>query len=303
MELKVFKVENNWPVQRIDKFLTQMLKVYSREFVKTLCKKKYVKINGKLCNPDVKVHTGDTIEVSIPERCEYIVSDVKGNIEIIYEDTDLIVLNKPPFLKVHPARKFDTETTLMDWLCKISPEYLQEEWPLQRPFLVHRLDKDTSGVMVVAKTPQTQYFLAKQFQHHKVKKVYRAIVSGVVNVQYGEILAPVRVEKNISKIHPLGKQAKTNFKVLSIKDGFSYLELYPFTGRTHQIRAHLSFIGYPIIGDTKYGGPSEVKGKILPRYMLHSYRIEFYHTRREQWVKFTAELPQDFKFFLSYLSL
>lgn len=303
MESKIFKIDDENAQQRVDKFLAQKLSSYSREFIKVLCKKQYVKINGKPVDPDVKLRSGDIVEVYIPERHDYVVIGKFKDINVIYEDTDLLVINKPPCLKVHPARKFDTDVTLLDWLYQAYPQNVKEDWFLNRPFLVHRLDKDTSGVMVIAKTSQAQCSLARQFQQRQVKKVYRAIVSGRVNIDEGEIIAPVRVQKNIAKIHCSGKNAQTKFKVLSTKDGFSYLELYPITGRTHQIRTHLSFIGHPVIGDTKYNGFAEVKGKLVPRYMLHAYKIEFLHPRREKWVSFTAKLPEDFKFFLSYLSL
>lgn len=303
MERKIFKVNHDCIQQRVDKFLAQRINNYSREFIKVLCKKQYVKINGQPTEPDVKLRLGDIVEVFIPERNDYIVSGKVKDIDVIYEDTDLVIINKPPYIKVHPARKFDTDITLLDWLCKVYPQNVEDDWLLNRPFIVHRLDKDTSGVMVIAKTSQAQYFLAKQFQQHQVKKVYRAIVSGSVDITDGEIIAPVRVEKNVTKVHCLGKNAQTKFKVLAVKNGFSYLELYPITGRTHQIRTHLSFIKHPVIGDVKYNGITEIKGKVVPRYMLHAYQIEFLHPRREQWVSFTAELPEDFKFFLSYLLL
>jgi len=289
----------------VDKYLAYKIKEYSREFFKVLCKKRYVKINNNFVEPDTRVKTGDIVEVHIPERSEYTVGveNKISNIKVIYEDSDLIVLNKPPFLKVHPAKKFDTEVTLVDWLYKYCPQSKNENWFLERPFLVHRLDKDTSGVIVVAKNSQAQYLIAKQFQNREVKKVYRAIVVGSFDVLQGEIVAPVHVVKNVSKVSNLGKNALTKFKVLSSKNNFSYLELYPVTGRTHQIRTHLSFINHPVIGDKKYGGVTDIAGKLIPRYMLHAYSIKFYHFRRAEWVKFTAELPEDFKFFLSYLSL
>ena len=301
MEKRVIKVEIRGRV-RIDKYLAKELRNYSREFIKVLCKNKFVRVNNKFVEPSYKVCAGDIIEVEIPQRKDYVVGKIE-NIETVYEDEDLLVLNKPALLKVHPAKKFDNDVTLIDLLYNKIPMVDERLWPLQRPFLVHRLDKETSGVIIVAKKPQIQLELSKQFQQRKIKKIYRAIVSNAPKTNSGEINAPIEKHGNISFVGPLGKEATTLFKVLSKTEKFSYLELYPITGRTHQIRTHLKFINCSIIGDIKYGGVSKIEGKKIPRPMLHAYSIEFYHPRRQQWVKFIAEPPEDFKFFLSYLSL
>jgi len=304
MERKVIKVKDILEPIRIDKYLSEILKEYSREYIKVLCKNKFVKINNKIISePDKKVNNGDEIEVIIPRREDFIESGQIEGLEIIYEDEDLLVINKPAFVKVHPAKKFDEETTLLDFLLKKFPNFKNSEWPLNRPFLVHRLDRETSGVLLVAKTPQMQFALSKQFQQRQINKVYRAIVSGKVLKKKIEVIAPIKKEKNFSKIDFLGKEAKTEVKVLSLTEEYSYLEIYPKTGRTHQIRTHLNFIGHPIIGDVAYGGPKKVKDKDVSRVMLHAYSIEFFDYRRKIWKKFVAELPQDFKFFLSFLSL
>ncbi len=302
MEKRIFRVEKIEQNKRVDKYLVEKLKVYSREFVKVLCKNKFVKVNNKFVEPSYKICDGDVVEVEIPQREDYIVGKIE-NIETVYEDGELLVVNKPPFLKVHPAKKFDKDVTLIDLLYKKIPDVKDVLWPLQRPFLVHRLDKETSGVLIIAKTPQVQLGLAKQFQQRKIKKVYHAIVSNVPKVKTGEIIAPIKKQRNVSLIGPGGKEAKTLFKIISDTEKFAYLELHPITGRTHQIRTHLKFIGCPIIGDVKYGGVDKIEDKRIPRPMLHAYSIEFYHPRREQWLKFSVEPPEDFKFFLSYLSL
>jgi 23S rRNA pseudouridine1911/1915/1917 synthase len=302
MEKRIFRVEKIEQNKRIDKYLVEKLKVYSREFVKVLCKNKFVKVNNKFVEPSYKICVGEVVEVEIPQREDYVVGKIE-NIDTIYEDGELLVVNKPPFLKVHPAKKFDKDVTLIDLLYKKIPNVTNVSWPLQRPFLVHRLDKETSGVLIIAKTPQVQLELAKQFQQRKIKKVYRAIVSNVPKVKTGEIIAPIKKQRNVSFVGPGGKEAKTLFKIISNTERFAYLELHPITGRTHQIRTHLKFIGCPIIGDVKYGGVDKIEGKRIPRPMLHAYSIEFYHPRREQWLKFSVEPPEDFKFFLSYLSL
>ncbi len=302
MDKKVFIVDNTEQNNRIDKYLVEKLKIYSREFIKVLCKNKFVKVNNKVVKPSYKVCVGDVIEIEIPQRKDYVVGKIE-NVETIYEDEDVLVLNKPPFLKVHPAKKFDKDVTLLDLLYSKIPYVKNDSWPLERPFLVHRLDKETSGVIIIAKNPQVQLELAKQFQQREIKKVYRAIVSNVPKIKDGLIIAPIEKRGNISFVSSSGKHAETLFKILSKTEKFACLELYPKTGRTHQIRTHLKFINCPIIGDTKYGGVDKIEGKRVPRMMLHAYSIEFYHNRRKQWLKFIAEPPEDFKFFLSYLSL
>ncbi|MCX7910649.1 MAG: RluA family pseudouridine synthase [Endomicrobia bacterium] len=300
MERKVFKVEDIEMPIRIDKYLSSKLKDYSREYIKALCYKNLVKLNDRYVQPDHKVKKNDIIEIFLPERKDYIIGEIK-DLQIIYEDEDILVINKPPFLKVHPAKTFDSEITLVDILSQKIPQ--AQDWPLNRAYLVHRLDKETSGVLIVAKTPQAQYFLANQFKKREVKKTYHAIVFGEMKQSEGKIIAPIRKDRNISKVDGVGKEAITVFKCLSKNNGFSYLEIYPLTGRTHQIRTHLSFIGYPIIGDVIYKGINKIGTIKIPRVMLHAYSIEFIHPRRNLWQKYIADYPEDFKFFLSYLSL
>jgi 16S rRNA U516 pseudouridylate synthase RsuA-like enzyme len=177
MERKVIKVENILEPLRIDKYLSNALKEYSREYIKVLCKSGFVKLNNKvIVEPDKKVYNGDEIEVTIPKREDFInVGQIEG-LDIIYEDEDLLVINKPAFVKVHPAKKFDEEITLLDFLLKKFPGFKDNKWPLNRPFLVHRLDKETTGVLLIAKTPKMQFSLSKQFQKREIRKVYRTIV-------------------------------------------------------------------------------------------------------------------------------
>lgn len=302
MDKKIFKVEDIITSVRIDKYLSSKITDFSREFIKTLCNNGLVKLNNKYVKPDTKVRKNDIIEVTLPERKDYIVGEVK-DINIIYEDEDIMVINKPAFLKVHPSKNFDTELTLIDILFEKIPSSLKQDWPLNRPYLVHRLDKETSGILLVAKHPQSQYFLANQFKKRNIKKTYRSIVSGEFSQKEGEILAPIEKKRNISTVSAIGKEAITRFKLLKSKDNFSYLEIYPLTGRTHQIRAHLSFIGHPIIGDKIYKGVLEINDKKVQRVMLHAYSLEFIHPGRKIWQKYIADYPEDFKFFLSYLCL
>ncbi|MFQ3675133.1 MAG: RluA family pseudouridine synthase [Endomicrobiia bacterium] len=302
----MIKIEENIK-ERVDKFLKEKFGEYSREYIKVLCKKGFIKVNNKITSSSDKVKFGDVIEIVFPERKDIYLNE-QEDFETIFEDKNLLVINKPAGLLVHPGKKFDTRKTLLDILCEKYRKLTELCWELERPFLVHRLDKDTSGVMLIAKNPQTQYLLSKQFETRQIKKVYRAIVEGEVKVLSGEIIAPIEKTKNCVKIGDYGKQAKTKFKVISRTKKVSYLELYPETGRTHQIRIHTNFIGHPIVGDTEYGGSEKIELRKVDRPMLHSYKIKFIYpdTKKsevEKWLEFCAKIPKDFQDILSFCGL
>jgi 23S rRNA pseudouridine1911/1915/1917 synthase len=305
---EVIKIDQNIKT-RIDKFLKERFSEYSREYIKVLCKKNFVKINNKPVSPSDIVKLGDVVEITFPQREEIYLNEQK-DFETIFEDKNLIVINKPAGLLVHPGKKFDQRKTLLDILSEKYEKLTNLSWQLEHPFLVHRLDKDTSGIMLVAKNPQTQYLLSKQFETRQIKKVYRAIVDGKLSSKTGEIVAPVEKTKNYVKVSEFGKPAKTKFKVISTTEKFSYLELYPETGRTHQIRVHTSFIGHPIIGDKEYGGSTIIGTKKVSRIMLHSYKIKFVYpntnlttSEKKKWVEFCAPLPKDFQDMLHFCCL
>lgn len=307
MKTEIVKVDQNICI-RVDKYLRERFSSFSREYIKGLCKLGYVKLNGKDVDASDKVKFGDIIEVSFPERKEFYLEKEK-ELDIIFENEKLLVINKPPGLLVHPARKFESRKTLIDILLERYKLSTGASWKLERPFLVHRLDKDTSGVLVVAKTPEVQFWLSKQFGEHRVKKVYRAIVSGKVRNLEGEIFVPLEKRRNIVKVGSLGRESRTKFRVIKQNNAFSYLELYPETGRTHQIRVHLEFINHPIIGDKEYKGTLKIKDKDVPRTMLHAYKIKFLFPEEKsseeglKWLEFSAPLPEDFLHTLSQCGL
>jgi len=279
--------------ERLDVFLSKRFKDYSRSYFQRLIKSGSVTVNGKEVVPHFEPKPGDTVSIDfVTEQKNIGCEDLP--IEIIYEDKDVLVLNKEPGMVVHPACGHPTGTLLNALLGYSKGKF--------SPFLVHRLDKDTSGVMLVAKNEKAKNSLVKQFQNRKVKKVYLAAVKGMVNEDRGRIEAPLgRSLKDRKKIEvgaTANKDAVTEFKVLSRNRVFSLLEVYPHTGRTHQIRSHMAYIGHPVLGDKTYGGPEKIEGRILGRQMLHAFKISFTHPEKHKIVEYSAEPAKDFRIFL-----
>jgi len=273
-----------------------------------------VKVDGKAVKPSFKLSPGDKIELTLPElpSKEILAQDIPLN--IIYEDDDIIVLNKQPDMIVHPARG-NMYGTLVNALAFYSDK-LSSGLGEFRPGIVHRLDRDTTGVMVITKNDIAQWKIAKQFEQRKTKKSYLAIVHGVPELTADRINAPLGVHPRIREkyaIRPeIGKEAITFYEVVESFRGFSLLKLTPKTGRTHQIRVHLSYIKHPIVGDDMYGGKlvypwqlaqgePTVQEPIINRVALHAWTLEFKHPTTKELVKFEAPLPEDMQKLLDML--
>jgi len=215
--------------------------------------------------------------------------------EVIYEDEDIVVLSKPAGVLMHSDDR-NQEETIADYLRVQYPEVAGVgDKPEQRPGIVHRLDKDTSGVVVVARNQETFLYLKELFKQGKVKKTYKAIVHGTPKEKEGEINATISLKPGTVKrtVHKgkMSKEALTQYKVIDSMGDYSYLEIYPKTGRTHQIRVHLASIGHPIIGDTLYGRKKDESG--ASRQMLHAWMLEL-DAKPGKAFKFQADLPEDF---------
>jgi 23S rRNA pseudouridine1911/1915/1917 synthase len=273
-----------------------------------------VKVNRETVKPSFKLSPGDQIELTLPElpRKEILPEDIPLN--IIYEDDDLIVLNKQADLVVHPARS-NTHGTLVNALAFYSDRLSSGSGEF-RPGIVHRLDRYTTGVMVVAKNDIAQWKVAKQFERRQVKKTYLAIVHGTPELTADRIKAALGVHPRIREkyaIRPeVGKEAITFYEVVESFRGFSLLRLAPHTGRTHQIRVHLSYIKHAIVGDDMYGGKliypwqladaePAAQDPVIDRCALHAFSLEFKHPSTEQMMKFEAPLPQDMQNLLDML--
>lgn len=293
--IKEFEVKIEDKNLRLDLFLlknlTQSEINISRTFIKNLIDEGRVTLNKGILKPNYKVKLLDKIVVDLILPKGPQVNPEKINLNILYEDDDIIIVNKPAGLVVHPGAG-NLTGTLVNALLNHTKN-LSTINPL-RPGIVHRLDKDTSGLMVVAKNNKAHLYLIKQFSKHDIKKLYIAVVKGKVEFDEGVIDIPIMRHTRDRKKMSVGftesaKEAKTFYKVIKRTGDYSILELTPYTGRTHQLRVHLAYLGYPILGDKKYA-----KSKDNCRLMLHAKLLGFIHPATKEEVEFSTKLPEEF---------
>lgn len=278
---------------RCDVFLSEKISNLSRTSIQKLIKEKLVFVNGKNIKPNVILEIGDEITVSIPDKKEITLVAEDIALNIVYEDDYIIIINKPRNMVVHPAAG-NEEHTLVNALlnhCKLS--MINSE----RPGIVHRLDKDTTGLIICAKDDETHLKLVEMFANREVKKKYLAICNGSFSKENGLIDKPIgRDEKDRKKMSvksKSGKEALTEYNVLTSNLKYSLVDVTLHTGRTHQIRVHFSSLNHPIVGDEIYGNKNE-KIKATGQ-MLHSYYLEFSHPITDENLSFTV-LPDDYFF-------
>lgn len=288
---------------RIDKFLSSNLNL-SRNLIKDSIKNCNVKVNGKKINPSYVLKNGDLVDIEIIEekKEEITLEDINDlNKQIVYEDEEILVINKNKGLIVQSS--IGNEKTLSDILYE---KYLKEGITLPgedgRRGIVHRLDKDTSGLMVIAKTENAYIFLIEEFKERRTKKKYKTIVKGIIKEDENEIDMPIgrdEVNRHKMKVRRDGKNARTVFKVIERFGNYTYLDVRIYTGRTHQIRVHLSKIGYPILGDDIYSkgkNKFDIKGQVL-----QSYFLEFIHPQTKEKMSFEIEESNEIKKILKEL--
>jgi len=270
---------------------------FSRTFIQNLIVKGNVTIGGAIVNKQHhKVKENDTVMVSVEEKKPMALEAEKIPLDVVYEDKDLAVINKQPGLVVHPAPG-NYEHTLVNAL--LSRFATLSDINPGRPGIVHRLDKATSGLLVIAKNNEAHLALAEQFAKHTIKRTYIALVQGRVEFDENVIELPigrhpVRRKNMAVSFSENTKYAKTYYRTLKRAEEYSLLELEPFTGRTHQLRVHLAFIGHPILGDDKYG-----KHTVFSRLALHAKSIGFVHPSTGKFVEFSSEAPKEFSEFLN----
>jgi len=287
--------------ERLDKLIASRVTGMSRSFVQQLMKRGEILVNGQPCKPAQRVRFGDRLEVYLPPVEPP--SDLEPEylpIPVIYEDDDIIVFDKPPGIVTHPAPGHE-HGTLVNALKAIRPD-LQVQ-PSHRPGIVHRLDKDTSGLLVVAKTEPARLALLEQWQSRSVVKRYTALVHGVVEPDSGTIDAPIsRDPRDRTKMAVVawGRPAITHFRVLERFSCATLLDVTIETGRTHQIRVHCAFIGHPVVGDQQYGGNRSFCVPV-PRQFLHARYLRFRHPTTGQVIELETPLPWDLRAVLERL--
>lgn len=283
---------------RVDKFLAHKFEKYSRTYLQSLLKEGMVSVDGKPVKPKFSLKGGEILALTIPEPRELEAFPQDIPLEIIYEDKDIVAVNKMPGMVVHPAPAHRDGTLVNALLFKC--DNLSGINGVLRPGIVHRLDKDTSGVILVAKNDEAHRELARQFHDREVKKKYYAIVTGEVAADENTIDMPIGRDpyhpEKMCVRYDSPRNAQTFYRVLERFPGFTFLEAYPRTGRTHQIRVHLSAIGHPLLGDTIYGKSKrkdDLQG-VLERFALHAGEIKFKHPITGEEKVFSAPIPADF---------
>ncbi|MDR1401013.1 MAG: RluA family pseudouridine synthase [Endomicrobium sp.] len=277
--------------ERLDFYLASVYKDYSRSYFQKLIRKKKILVNNKVTSSSYRLEHGDVIIFEFENEKRLLVEPESVKLDILYEDTDIIVVNKPAGIVVHPACGHLSGTLLNALVGYSKGDY--------KPYLMHRLDKDTSGVVISAKNEKTKANILKQFQNREVRKIYYAAVKGAVIENRGKVEAPLSRSPQNRKLMTVNSLAKkmaiTEFKTILRNDGYTLLKIRIITGRTHQIRSHMKYINHPVVGDQQYGGPKTINGRQFNRQMLHSYSISFTHPETKNIVEFTAEMPIDMK--------
>ena len=306
---ETFVVEHSHPGERLDKFLADHFPAVSRGTMQRLLGEGLITINGHAAKATYSPRAGDTVHLTFPEARPAEAQPEDIPLDIIFEDKDLLVLNKAPGIVVHPAAG-NEEHTLVNALLHHCKGKLSGIGGVARPGIVHRLDKDTSGCLVVAKNDETHVALSEQFAGRKTEKTYLAILCGEVPRESGEIRAAIARHPSHRKRMAVnegdGRDALTGYRVVERLLYSTLVEVDLHTGRTHQIRVHFQHLGFPVAGDATYGERQtkklvELTGFVPPRVLLHSHQLSFEHPRTGRRRRFTAPWPEDFQEALSRL--
>lgn len=288
-------VQSNEKGVRLDTYIAGKKKELSRTNVQRLIESGNILVNNKIQKISYKVQANDEISIVIPEAKEIELKPQDIKVDIVYEDSDIIVVNKPKGLVVHPAVG-NPDGTLVNAIMNICKDSLSGIGGEIRPGIVHRLDKDTTGLLIIAKNDKAHINLSEQIKNREVKKIYIALVRGIVPENEATINMPIgRSTKDRKKMAVVknGKEAVTHFKVLNRYKKYTLLEIKIDTGRTHQIRVHMSEIGYPVVGDMVYSNGKNEFG--VQGQMLHAKSLDFKHPITGEQMHLEAELPSYFK--------
>ena len=284
--------------RRLDVFLAEKVDI-TRSYAATLIGEENVLVNGKKAAKNTKLKMGDAVQVTIPNPQEYTAEPENIPIDIVYEDEHLLVVNKPKDMVVHPAAG-NYSGTLVNAILYHCGDSLSGINGVMRPGILHRIDKNTSGLLLVAKNDNAHLYLAEQIKEHSLTREYEAVVYGNIKNDNGTVNAPIArhpVKRKQMAIVEGGKEAVTHYTVLERFGDFTHVRLRLETGRTHQIRVHMASLGHPVAGDDVYG-PSKVITK-LGGQCLHARKIGFIHPKTHEYMEFSSELPQYFTKFLN----
>lgn len=301
--MNTFYIEVDDEDERLDSFLAEKIEGFSRSYIKKLINDNLVLVNGKLNKSSYKVIKGDLIKVNIPELKKIKAKPENIPIDIIYEDDDIVIVNKAQNMVIHPGVDNESGTLVNGLLYHIkSLSTINKDI---RPGIVHRIDKDTSGALIIAKNNKTHKALSLDLKERQVKRVYLALVHGRIENDNGRIDAPIgRNEKNRMKMtvkYKNSRNAISHYKVVCRFDEYTLVEVKLETGRTHQIRVHMDYLNHPIVGDPVYSNRKNKFG--LDKQMLHSYKVGFIHPSKKKYVEFKADLPSYFSNIINQLKI
>ena len=295
MENYLFEIQEDQQM-RLDKYLAEQFPEQTRSYLQKLIKEGSVLVNGKAVKTGFQLSKGDEVSVSIPEPKELDVEPQQMDLDIVYEDDDVILVNKPKGMVVHPAPGHTTDT-LVNGLLYHCKDNLSGINGVARPGIVHRIDRDTTGILIVCKNDMSHNSIAAQLKEHSINRRYRALVHGNLKEDTGTIEGPIGRHpidrKKMSINEKNGKPAVTHYTVLERFGNYTLIECKLETGRTHQIRVHMTSIGHPLVGDEVYG-PAKCPFK-LQGQCLHAMVLGFVHPRTGEYMEFSADLPAYFE--------
>jgi 23S rRNA pseudouridine1911/1915/1917 synthase len=288
-----YYVDADFNCIRVDKFLSNVLKDKSRTYIQKLIKDEHVWINNKTCKSNYKLNQGDCVTVDIPKPITADILPENIPLTIIYEDEDILIVNKPKNMVVHPAAGHYTGT-LVNAIMYHCKDHLSSINGVLRPGIVHRIDKDTTGALIVCKNDFSHNFIAEQLKAHSINRIYVGIVQGNFDEEMGTVEGPIGRHPNKRKEmcinYENGKKAVTHYRVIKQFNKYSLCEFRLETGRTHQIRVHMSSINHPLLGDEVYNHnkcPFNLEGQCL-----HAKTIGFIHPKTKEYVEFEAPIPE-----------
>ncbi len=291
MEERIFYIDESCEDMRIDRYLSLLMDGFSRSYIQKIIRDEAVTVDSKAVKASYRITEGEEVKILIPEPIELDIEAENIPLDIVYEDDDILIINKAQGMVVHPAPGHYSGT-LVNALLYHCRDSLSDINGVMRPGIVHRIDRDTSGLLVVCKNNNAHHALAEQFAVHSITRSYRAIVYNNLKQDEGTIDAPLARMKNDRKkigIDPSGKRAVTHYQVIERFGQYTDVECRLETGRTHQIRVHMASIGHPLVGDPVYG-PAKERFH-LNGQMLHAMTLGFIHPTTKNYISFTAPLP------------